>query len=95
MLIAADDALRSAAEAGVMTSEEVDKKFREAIHLLGAFEKDFPSTSGPKVGGIVTREGKMSDKAESPSTILYSLKRDLHANVKFLSVSLTLNVDES
>ena len=97
MLIAADDALRSAAEAGDRTSKEVDNKFEEAIHLLCAFEKDFPSepASGSNVGGMVTREGTTSDKSESPSTILYSLKKNLHAKVKFPSVSSTLNADES
>ena len=98
MLLAADDALKSAAEAEDRTSKEVDKKFEEAIHLLCAFEKDFPSASDPNVGRMVTREGSLgttSDKSESPWTILYSLKKNLHAKVKFPSVSSTLNADES
>jgi hypothetical protein len=97
VLLAADDALKSASNAGNKTSEKVDKKFREVIHLLGAFEKDFPSASDPNAGGMVTREEKMSasDKSDSPSTILHSLKKNLHAKVRFPSVSLTLDADES
>ena len=88
VLIAADDALKSAAEAWGRTSE-VDKKFQEAIDMLSRFEKDFPPknpTSGPNIGGTVTGgEAKMSDTNEfkSPSTILYALKNNLHANVCF------------
>ena len=96
VLIAADDALKSAAEARGRTSE-VDKKFEQAIDMLSSFEKGFPPknpTSGPNIGGIVTREAKMSDKSMSPSTILYALKDNLHANVMFLSMSLLLNIDE-
>ena len=40
MFVAADEALKSAAVVD-RTSEEVDKKFGEAIHLLSGFEKDF------------------------------------------------------
>ena len=94
LLIAADDALKSAAEAGGRTSE-VDKKFEEAIDMLSSFEKGFPpKNQGPNIGGIVPREAKMSDKSKSPSTILYTLKNNLHANVMFLSISLLLNADE-
>ena len=86
VLIVADDAIKSAVEAGNRTSKEVDKKFGDAIRLLGDFEKDFsvPSgdpTSDPKIGGTVTGEAEMS-KFESPSTILYALKKNLHAKVK-------------
>ena len=96
MLIAAEDALKSAAEAGSVASMEVDEKFREAIDLLSGFDKDFPSidpTSDPNIGRSVTREnpvGKMSGKSDSPSTILFALKKNLHAKVKFLSVSCLL-----
>ena len=99
VLVAADDALNSAAEVEGRTSE-VDQKFEEAIDMLSSFEKGFPPknpTSGPNIGGIVTREANMSDKSESPSTILYALKNNLHANVTnvmFLSISLLLNADE-
>jgi hypothetical protein len=89
MLNVADDAIKSAVEAGNRTSKEVDKKFEDAIRLLGdfKFEKDFsvPSgdpTSDPKIGGTVTIEAEISDKFESPSTILYALKKNLHAKVK-------------
>jgi hypothetical protein len=96
MLIAADDALKSAAEpeAENKTSAEVDEKFREAIDLLSGFEKDFLSkdpTSDPNI----SRTGKRSSMSDSPLTILYALKKNLHAKVKFPSVSLSLNADES
>ena len=96
VLVAADDALKSAAEACGRTFE-VDKKFEEAIDMLSGFEEGFPPknpTSGPNIGGTVTREAKMSDKSKSPSTILYALKNNLYANVMFLSISLLLNADE-
>ena len=76
---------------------EVDKKFREAIDILYAFEKDFPSndsTSDPDIGGTVTREARMSDSSESPLTVLGALKENIHAKVKLPSVSLLLNADE-
>jgi hypothetical protein len=89
VLIAADDALKSAAasEARNRTSKEVDEKFRKAIHLLSDFEKLFPPnnpTSEPNLGG-----------SKSPSTILNALKNNLHAKVKFPSVSLLINSDDS
>ena len=85
MLIAADDALKSAAVAGDRTSEEVDEKFREAINLLSGFEKDFLSqlTSDPKIGGKLVWQAKTSDEFESPLVILNALKENLHAKVKF------------
>ena len=97
MLIAADDALNSAVEVGDGASIEVDKKFREAIGLLCAFEKDFPfndSTSDQDIGGTVTREAKMSDGSGSPLAVLDALKENIHAKVKLPSVSLLLNADE-
>ena len=97
MLIAADDALNSAVEVGDGTSVEVDKKFGEAIDLLCAFEKDFPSnnsTSDPNIGGTVTREAKMSDSSGSPLTVLGALKEDIYAKVKLPSVFLLRNADE-
>ena len=97
MLIAADDALNSAVEVRDGTSIEVDKKFREAIDLLCAFEKDFPSkysTSDPNIDGTVTREAKMSDSFGSPLTVLDALKKNIHAKVKLPSVSRLLNADE-
>ena len=95
MLIAADDALKSAAEAGDNTSEEVDSKFREVIDLLSCFEKDFPSTdpvSDPNIQaniGGVTMEVNISNHSESPLMILSALKKNLHSKVKFPSVFFT------
>jgi hypothetical protein len=86
--------LRSAAKAGSKTSKRVDKIFGKAIHLLSSFEEDFPFTSDSNIGGMVAGEGKMNDKSESPSTILYSLKKNLHSKVTFPSVPSTLNADE-
>ena len=88
-MIAADDAIKSAAEAGNKTSTEVDYKFGEVIHLLSDFEKDFLSedpTSDPNIGGTVAEEAKISDESRSPSAILYALKKNLHAKVKSPSV---------
>ena len=85
MLIAADDALTSAAEARYPKSRKVDKKFRKVIDLLSRFERDFKdSMSGPNIGGTVTREAK----SKSPSMVLHALKKNLHANVKCAFVFL-------
>ena len=89
MLIAADDALKSAAEPGDGISEKANRKFARTILLLSDFEKDFPSkdpTSDPNIGG----EANLSDTPKSPSTILHALKMNLHALVKFISVSSPL-----
>ena len=92
MLIAADDALTSAAEARYLTSRKVDKKLRKVFDLLRRFEKDFKdSMSSPNIGEIVTREAK----SKSPSMVLHTLKKNLHAVVKYSFVSLSLNTDES
>ena len=92
MLIAAEDALKSATEARNWISEKADKKFAMAIDLLSNFEMDFPSkdpTSDPNTGKMATMEANTSDTSRSPSTILYSLKKNLHANVKFLFLHLS------
>jgi hypothetical protein len=100
VLIAADNALMSAAKAGDSTSEVVDEKFGQAIHLLSSFEKEFPSkdsASDPNIGGTIVREAKMNDKfnmSKYALAILYALKQNLHAKVKFPSVSLSLNTDK-
>ena len=101
VLIAADDALKSAVEAKVWPfwpkdkiSEEVDKKFGDAIDLLSAFDKDFPSKdliADPNIGETITREAEMR---ESPPTILDALKRNLHAKVMFPSIFIPPHADE-
>ena len=91
MLNTAEDALFSAAEAEEETSMEVDKKFEEAINLLRTFGKIFPfdskdpnhPTSDSKIGGTVTNAG---DNSMSPSTILYSLEKNLYIRVNLPSV---------
>jgi hypothetical protein len=96
LLTAAVDALKYAAKAGNRTSKRVDKKFREAIHLFSGIE--FPPTSDPNIGGTITGEAiraKMIDESESPLTILDALKKNLAEKVKFPSVSLPFNADES
>ena len=102
MLIAADDAIKSATEAGDKSSKKVDKKFGKAIKLLSGFEKEFPikhPTSDPNIGETVIRKAKMNRKSKPPLTlpsmILHALEKNLHAKVKFPSVSLPLNADES
>jgi hypothetical protein len=101
VLIVADAALKSATETRNRISEKTDRKFATAIYLLSDFEMDFSSkdpTSDPNIGMMATREANMSDTSKSPSAILYSLKKNLNAKVKFLSVSLLtlpLNTDES
>ena len=79
---------------------ELDKKFGKAIGLLGDFVKDFPlndPTSDPNIGGTVTStvtgDVKMGDKSKSATTILQALKNDIHSNVKFPSVFLSLNAN--
>jgi hypothetical protein len=91
VLIAADDAIKSAAEAGDRTSKKVDKKFRKAIDMLGCFEKDFPvkGPSDPNIVEMDTRKAKISDESRCPSTILYALKDNLHSKVKFPLVFFT------
>ena len=91
MLIAADDAFKSATEARNWVSEKADRihrNFAMAVDLLSDFEMDFPSkdpTSDPNIGKMTTRPGEAntSDTSKSPSTILYSLKKNLHAKVNF------------
>lgn len=71
-------------------TSKVDKKFKKAIRLLSAFEKDFSpkdSALNSNIDRTVTREAKMGDRSESLSTIL-------HANVKPSFVSLLLNADK-
>lgn len=95
MLIAADDVLRSAAEARDKTTMEVDKKFKDVIHLSGAFEKDFPvpskgSTSDPTIGATIAWEEEMSEKPKSPSTALCALEKKFYIRVRLPSVSLSI-----
>lgn len=95
VLIAADNALKSAAEAWDKISEDVDMKFREAIYLLGPFERDSPSEdlmTDQNISGMAPGEAKITDKSKA---ILCALKKDLHANVGVLFVSLPLEADES
>ena len=102
VLTAADDALKFAAGARGNACKEVDKKFAEAIHLLGSFERDFPSknpTADLTVDETVTREAsgatrKMSYES-SPLTILSALRENLHSNVTFPISFLPLNADKS
>jgi hypothetical protein len=101
VLIAVDDALKFVSQNRLFSSRVAtmgDRKFREAINLLVAFEKDFhfkDSSSDPNIGGTVTREAKMSDI--SPSTILSALKVNLHAKVNlnlFLDLSTLTNLSQ-
>ena len=91
MLIAADDALESAADSEALSwKPEVDSKFEKAIDILRDFAKDFPlkdSMSDLNIDGTVTGEVNMNEKFMFATTILQALKDDLHSNVKFPSVS--------
>ena len=97
MLIAADDAIKFAAEAGDRTSKKVDKKFRKAIDMLGCFEKDFPlkGLSDPNIVETDTRKVKISDESQCPSTILHGLKDNLHSKVISTCFFLPFNADKS
>ena len=100
MLIAADNALNSAAVAGDMVSKKAENRFEEAVRLLDGFEKDFPSKdpmSDQNIGGMVSESGeaKMNDRSKYVPTSLYTLKKNIQAEVKSHSVSLPLNADES
>lgn len=77
VLIAADDALYSAAKARDGTSKKVYEKFTKAIHLLGQFKKDFPFRDPTLDPNIVTRVSQF------PAKILHALETNLHAKVKF------------
>jgi hypothetical protein len=90
LLITADNALKSAAEfRNRRTNKEVDSKFREVIYMLSgfdSFEKVFPSKDpmlDPDSGETITREVNIGDGSKSPSVILHTLKRNLHAKVKY------------
>ena len=84
MLIVADDALTSAAEARYLTSKKVDKQLREIIDLLSSFERDFKdSISGQNIGGEA--------KSKFPSMVLHALRNNLHTKVKCPSVSSSLS----
>ena len=74
----------------------MDNKFRNAIDLLSDFANGFPlkdPTSDPNIGRTVTGKVEMSYRFKSAMAILQALKNDLHSNVKFPSVSLSLNAD--
>ena len=91
LLVAADNTLKSADEAGNKTSKVVDNKFKRAFRLLSDLEKDFPFKDR---NITVTGEEKTSNKSKSPSKILYALKKNLHAKVSlhmFRYVSALMN----
>jgi hypothetical protein len=93
VLIAADDALKSAAEAGDRTTEEVDKKFEDVIYMLIGLDFGSYLISDQTKA---TRKAMMKDKSQVASMILHTLKTNLHAKVKSPSaVSLLPNIDES
>ena len=85
MLIVADDALMSAAEASKEARYlKVDKQLGEKIDLLSSFETDFKdSISGQNIGGEA--------KSKFPSMVLHALRNNLHSKVKCPSVSSSLS----
>ena len=75
---------------------QADGIFKNALRLLSNFAKQFPLkdlTSDPNIGGTATGEVKNGNNSDSPTTILQALENDLHSNVMFPSVSLSLNAD--
>ena len=83
MLTAADDALKSAAEAGNNRSERADNKFRKAISLLD------PTRVSVSMLGIYGASTTLY-----PHIVLSALKSDLHARVRLPFIFLHLKVDE-
>ncbi|KAF8495548.1 hypothetical protein F5888DRAFT_564351 [Russula emetica] len=67
VLIATDDALSSAAEAGSKASSELDEKFVKVINMLDDFDHAFCSEDpvlGQNVDGAVIEAAKRSDMSE-------------------------------
>ena len=87
VLIVADDALTSAAEARYLTSKKVDKQLREIIDLLSSFERDFKdSISGQNIGAEAIQA-----KFKFPSMVLHALRNNLDTKVTFPSVFPSLS----
>lgn len=89
VLIATDDALRSAAEAGSRASSELDEKFVTVINMLDDFDHAFYSEDpvlGQNVDGAVIEAAKRNDMSEFSLATL-SLHEDSYAKVRFSPAS--------
>jgi hypothetical protein len=85
VLIATDDALRSAAEAGSRAPSELDEMFVRVINMLDDFDHAFYSEDpllGQIVDGAVIEAAKRNDMSEFSLATL-SLHEDADANVRF------------
>jgi hypothetical protein len=89
VLIATDDALRSAAEAGNRASSELDEKFVKVINMLDDFDHAFYSEDlllGQNVDRSVIEAAKRDDMSEFSLATL-SLHEDAHSKVSFSPAS--------
>ena len=108
MLITADNALDTALALACRQYDSSEVKFvqflamqadgifKNALRLLSDFAKEFPlkdPISDPNISGTAAEEVKNGNNSNSPTTILQALENDLHSNVKFPSISLSLNAD--
>ena len=97
VLVAADDALRSAAEAGNRASSELDDKFVNVINMLDDFDHAFYSEDpvlGQNVDGAVMEAAKRNDMSEFSLATL-SLHEEAQAKVRFSSSSLFIKANRS
>ena len=101
MLIAAHDALKSAADSQAKDMKpKVDKKFKLATDLLYHFVEDFP-TLNPNICDarfmhLIDNDENLSQwRSRPPSRNLGALRRGIHSYVEFPSDSSSLNADES
>jgi hypothetical protein len=97
LLIATDDALRSAAEAGSRAPSELDEKFVKVINMLDDFDHAFYSENpllGQNVDGAVIEAAKRNDMSELSLATL-SLHEDALANVRFSPASSFFKANQS
>jgi hypothetical protein len=96
-LAAVDNALSCAAEAKGKTSKEADKNFKDAIELLGNYErkyrfKDQDSTEYEKQDKTFLKKmEEATSKDKSSSTILSKLKETFHSIVRLKHIALLHN----
>jgi len=97
VLIAIDDALRSAAEAGNRASSELDEKFVKVINMLDDFDHEFYSEDpllGQNVDRAVIEAAKRDDISEFSLATL-SLHEGAHSKVRFSPASSLFRADRS
>jgi hypothetical protein len=97
VLIATDDALRVAAEAGGRTSNEVDEMFVKVINMLDDFDSVFYSEDrvlDQNVDGAVIEAARRNDMSEFSLSTL-PLNEDSHAKVRSQPASSLSNANQS